>query len=174
MPDDIDWSSTGLVRLQLSTHIFLVHFFLNHHYTTALWLFHIICPICRGDKMIRHHFFILSASSPTLYLLYCPDSLTSLFHSCYINCHQSLLFPIFFSYLMQLACLKIIFTAAIQKAFPQVESQEFGVGIITRCGNPSFGDFQCNNSLAIAKYFKTFCNYTGEGKIFSHNSFFFS
>ena len=82
-------------------------------------------------------------------------------------------FQFFFSYLTQLACLKIIFTAAIQKAFPQVESQEFGVGIITRCGNPSFGDFQCNNSLAIAKYFKTFSNYTGEGKKFSHNSFFF-
>ena len=68
---------------------------------------------------------------------------------------------------MQLGCLKTIFTSAIQKAFPQVASQEFGVGIITRCGNPSFGDFQCNNSLAIAKYFKTFSNYSGKQNLFS-------
>ena len=40
-----------------------------------------------------------------------------------------------------------------------------GHGIITRCGNPAFGDFQCNNSLAIAKYFKTFSNFTGEKKL---------
>jgi Arginyl tRNA synthetase N terminal domain len=61
----------------------------------------------------------------------------------------------------QLRSLKTIFTAAIQKAFPQVMTEEFGTGIITRCGNPSFGDFQCNNSLSIAKYFKTLSDYSG-------------
>ena len=64
-----------------------------------------------------------------------------------------------------MGCLKIIFTAAIQKAFPQVMYTDNGHGIITRCGNPAFGDFQCNNSLAIAKYFKTFSNFTGEKKL---------
>ena len=68
----------------------------------------------------------------------------------------------------QLRSLKTIFTAAIQKAFPQIITEEFGVGIITRCGNPSFGDFQCNNSLSIAKYFKTLSDYSGSFLFNSH------
>ena len=54
----------------------------------------------------------------------------------------------------------------MQKAFPQVITEEFGVGIITRCGNPTFGDFQCNNSLSIAKYFKTLSGFTGKKYLF--------
>jgi hypothetical protein len=61
-----------------------------------------------------------------------------------------------------LGSLRIIFTAAILEAFPQVSDTEMGMGNLSRCGNANFGDFQCNNSLAMAKYFKTLSGYTGK------------
>ena len=48
------------------------------------------------------------------------------------------------------------FTAAIAAAFPaaaQFTSAE-NVGNIARCSNPTFGDFQCNNALGLAKALK--------------------
>jgi len=47
-----------------------------------------------------------------------------------------------------------LFAAALHHAFPQVKeggAPELQGAVITRCGNPSFGDFQCNNALALAK-----------------------
>jgi hypothetical protein len=43
-----------------------------------------------------------------------------------------------------------------------VSDTEMGMGNLSRCGNANFGDFQCNNSLAMAKYFKTLSGYTGK------------
>jgi arginyl-tRNA synthetase len=47
-----------------------------------------------------------------------------------------------------------LFAAALHHAFPQVKeggAPELQGPAITRCGNPTFGDFQCNNALALAK-----------------------
>ena len=47
-----------------------------------------------------------------------------------------------------------MFAAALHHAFPQVKeggAPELQGAVITRCGNPTFGDFQCNNALALAK-----------------------
>ena len=79
-----------------------------------------------------------------------------------LNITKTILFSTFPT--SQLGSLRTILTAAVQKAFPQVISEEFGVGIITRCGNPAFGDFQCNNSLSIAKYFKTLSGFSGKNR----------
>ena len=39
---------------------------------------------------------------------------------------------------------------------PLLETYDFAIAVITRCGNPTFGDFQCNNAMAIAKFFKSY------------------
>ena len=44
---------------------------------------------------------------------------------------------------------------AILKAFPQMANLPEAAAIVTRCGNVTHGDFQCNNSLSIAKLLKT-------------------
>lgn len=46
-----------------------------------------------------------------------------------------------------IANIQNTFTAAIAAVYP--EAQE--VAVISRCGNPQFGDFQCNNAMSIAK-----------------------
>jgi arginyl-tRNA synthetase len=33
--------------------------------------------------------------------------------------------------------------------------------VITRCGNPAFGDFQCNNAMSLSKHLKTLEGFTG-------------
>jgi Arginyl tRNA synthetase N terminal domain len=102
-----------------------------------------------------------------------PSTLIFSSSSSYLHFSPSYFSPVFFLFflssltlLLQLGSLRSIFTAAIQKAFPQIITEEFGVGIITRCGNPSFGDFQCNNSLSISKYFKTLSGYSGKNILF--------
>ena len=116
----------------------------DHHYVSSLF-----CPV--SFHKVSPHFSI-----PILISLY-TNPVLSLFPY-----HDSSHFLfLLFSLFSQLRSLKTIFTAAIQKAFPQIVTEEFGTGIITRCGNPSFGDFQCNNSLSIAKYFKTLSDYSG-------------
>jgi arginyl-tRNA synthetase len=39
-------------------------------------------------------------------------------------------------------------TTAISEAFPELPDTSAN---ISRCSNPQFGDFQCNNAMSIAK-----------------------
>lgn len=54
--------------------------------------------------------------------------------------------------------LFLLFSSAIRSAFaaqlPQL-SASAGDAIIARCGNPKFGDFQCNNAMSLAKELKS-------------------
>lgn len=58
--------------------------------------------------------------------------------------------------------LKIIFDAAILAAFPESKVLNLEESIITRCNNPQFGDFQCNNALGFSKAFKGLEGYQGK------------
>jgi hypothetical protein len=58
--------------------------------------------------------------------------------------------------------LHAIFNAAILAAFPQSKDLNLQEANITRCGNPQFGDFQCNNAMGLAKAFKTLEGYKGK------------
>lgn len=117
-------------------------------------------------RLSRHFDFVSSCMCHTSLpstLIFCSSSSSYLhFSHSYFSPLFSLSFLSSLTLLLQLGSLRSIFTAAIQKAFPQIITEEFGVGIITRCGNPSFGDFQCNNSLSISKYFKTLSGYSGK------------
>jgi hypothetical protein len=57
--------------------------------------------------------------------------------------------------------LHVIFNAAILASFPQSKEVNLHHAVITRCTNPQFGDFQCNNSLALSKAFKGMNGYSG-------------
>eukprot|EP01039_Chlorochromonas_danica_P008657 gene8657-9538_t len=63
-----------------------------------------------------------------------------------------------------ISSLRAVFTAALQAAFPAdllgLESSLITANVI-RCNNPAFGDFQCNNAMALAKAFKTNSRYNG-------------
>ncbi len=65
-------------------------------------------------------------------------------------------------------CLQGIFSCAISHAFPELSSildsqtpsggmtskEEFLTAIVTRCGNISHGDFQCNSAMKFSKFFR--------------------
>ena len=53
--------------------------------------------------------------------------------------------------------LKLILSHAIVTAFPQSVSLKMYEAIVVRCNNPKNGDFQCNNSMEIAKKLKVNC-----------------
>lgn len=53
-----------------------------------------------------------------------------------------------------MSSLKIVFDAAILAAFPQAQQLQLTGAVITRCANPAFGDFQCNNAMALSKGLK--------------------
>ena len=63
--------------------------------------------------------------------------------------------------------LKILFSHAILNAFPAVpylpgDYSGLQHAVITRCANASFGDFQCNSAMGLAKALKVSCpGYTG-------------
>jgi hypothetical protein len=61
--------------------------------------------------------------------------------------------------------LHAIFNAAIGAAFPEAKTLHLEDANITRCGNPQFGDFQCNNSLGLSKAFKGLDGYQGEKRV---------
>jgi arginyl-tRNA synthetase len=67
-----------------------------------------------------------------------------------------------------MSSLRLVFEAAIKAAFPQCagagseELAKLATAVITRCGNPAFGDFQCNNAMALSKALKGLAGYTGE------------
>lgn len=62
-----------------------------------------------------------------------------------------------------MSSLKLIFDAALGAAFPQCdEDQALCAAVITRCGNPAFGDFQCNNAMALSKALKGLQGYSGK------------
>jgi len=42
-----------------------------------------------------------------------------------------------------------------------VSSNESAVAVITRCANVTFGDFQCNNAMALSKILKVLPGYKG-------------
>lgn len=64
-----------------------------------------------------------------------------------------------------ISSLQLIFTAALEAAFApekeQLVTPSLLTGIIIRCGNPTFGDFQCNNAMALGKQLKAITGYTG-------------
>ncbi len=64
--------------------------------------------------------------------------------------------------------LRDIFTWAINHAYPDAAAKlGLSEAIITRCGNISFGDYQCNNAMSLSKALKSdsrysrkyYCNY---------------
>lgn len=57
--------------------------------------------------------------------------------------------------------LRLVFSHAIVKAFPETVGLQMYEAQIVRCGNPNFGDFQCNNAMTISKALKVNC-----GKLF--------
>ena len=66
-----------------------------------------------------------------------------------------------------MSSLRMLFTAALIHAFPQVAqapadlAPSLTLASITRCGNPAFGDFQCNNAMGLGKWFKTLGGFGG-------------
>ena len=68
-----------------------------------------------------------------------------------------------------MSSLRLVFEAAIRAAFPQCggagsqeeELAKLAAAVITRCGNPAFGDFQCNNAMALSKALKGLAGYSG-------------
>ncbi len=68
-----------------------------------------------------------------------------------------------------MSSLKLVFDAAITAAFPQItqlsqqdaDMAKLGAAVITRCGNPAFGDFQCNNAMSLSKALKSLSDYAG-------------
>ena len=66
-----------------------------------------------------------------------------------------------------MSSLRMLFTAALTHAFPQVAqapadlAPALTLASITRCGNPAFGDFQCNNAMGLGKWFKTLGGFGG-------------
>lgn len=65
-----------------------------------------------------------------------------------------------------LSSLRSIFTAALQAAFPSSLGLGLEAGLLTanliRCNNPAFGDFQCNNAMALSKAVKAIADYNGK------------
>lgn len=53
--------------------------------------------------------------------------------------------------------LRLVFSHAIVNAFPETVGLQMYDAQIVRCGNPNFGDFQCNNAMSIAKALKVNC-----------------
>lgn len=65
--------------------------------------------------------------------------------------------------------LKLLFNAAIAAAYPEAKtlsSAECAVAVVSRCANANFGDFQCNNALALSKALKGVEGYTGKSLFF--------
>eukprot|EP01035_Chromulina_nebulosa_P018599 gene18599-24327_t len=58
-------------------------------------------------------------------------------------------------YNAQITALQLLFTEAIRKTFLEAQSEGFDAAVIARCANPNFGDYQCNNAMAIAKIMKS-------------------
>ncbi len=50
--------------------------------------------------------------------------------------------------------LETLFTAAVGHAFPMSIDMGCNDAFIARCGNPTHGDFQCNNAMGLAKIAK--------------------
>jgi len=63
-----------------------------------------------------------------------------------------------------LSSLRAIFTYAITKAFPVSRQLKINEGNIARCANVAFGDFQCNNAMALSKALKGLAGFTGKNK----------
>jgi hypothetical protein len=61
----------------------------------------------------------------------------------------------------QMSSLCILFDAAILAAFPCSKELQLHTAAITRCANPAFGDFQCNNAMALSKGLKSLEGYSG-------------
>ena len=62
--------------------------------------------------------------------------------------------------------LRKLFSSALRHAHPLAASfttpeSDPSEAVITRCGNPKFGDFQCNNAMKLSKLFKTSANHVG-------------
>ena len=63
--------------------------------------------------------------------------------------------------------LRKLFSSALHHAFPppsavsSAESETPWSADIARCGNPKFGDFQCNNAMKLSKFLKSSPDHTG-------------
>jgi hypothetical protein len=71
--------------------------------------------------------------------------------------------PLDYASLGLMSSLRTLFTAALNHAFPQVAlaPADLQAAVITRCSNPAFGDFQCNNAMGLGKWFKTLGGFGG-------------
>jgi len=59
------------------------------------------------------------------------------------------------------SALRQVFAVAISTAFPQVVGLPEGVVVVSKCGNPAMGHYQCNNAMGISKLLKGVAGYTG-------------
>lgn len=59
------------------------------------------------------------------------------------------------------SALRQIFALAIRTAFPEVIGTTEEVAVMSKCGNPTMGHYQCNNALGISKMLKSVASYTG-------------
>jgi arginyl-tRNA synthetase len=62
--------------------------------------------------------------------------------------------------------LRLLFSAALLHALPVITSltstsSDAADAVITRCGNPKFGDFQCNNAMKLSKLLKSSTEFSG-------------
>jgi hypothetical protein len=60
-----------------------------------------------------------------------------------------------------ISALRLLFNAAIAAAFPESLTLSLESASVVRCANAAFGDFQCNNALALSKALKTLQGYVG-------------
>ena len=58
--------------------------------------------------------------------------------------------------------LKTLFSDAIKAALPVTVELGLADAIVTRCTNEKFGDYQCNNAMALSKSLKGREGYTGQ------------
>jgi arginyl-tRNA synthetase len=57
--------------------------------------------------------------------------------------------------------LRKLFTDAVVAAFPQATALGLADAVVTKCTNEKFGDYQCNNAMALGKALKGTPDYSG-------------
>lgn len=60
-----------------------------------------------------------------------------------------------------MSSLRKLFTDAVVAAFPQASALGIAEAVVTKCTNEKFGDYQCNNAMALGKALKGMADYSG-------------
>jgi arginyl-tRNA synthetase len=60
-----------------------------------------------------------------------------------------------------MSSLRKLFTDAVVAAFPQASALGLADAVVTKCTNEKFGDYQCNNAMALGKALKGMADYSG-------------